>query len=187
MGDEEDDEYYSYNQKQKQKQNNKRNKKKQQQQQPETQSWDWDDIYDPTRPNNYSDYKGSDEQYREHRDWKARLYYYQLKDAKKAKKIEDAPRMPANSECSISTFNCPPDLCQACSLHQQVSASHHRASTTTLLHSAWKSTTMTSIIRPSQDQRMDQAAMLPSRLLHSLRPRCLTMLLGMMPTYEGCA
>ncbi|KAJ9642445.1 hypothetical protein H2199_004826 [Coniosporium tulheliwenetii] len=35
---------------------------------------DWDDIYDPSRPNNYLDYKNSDEYFREIREWKDRLY-----------------------------------------------------------------------------------------------------------------
>lgn len=46
--------------------------------------WDWDDVYDPTQPNVYGDYKRSEEQTREIRDWKARLYYHQLKGSKKA-------------------------------------------------------------------------------------------------------
>jgi len=35
---------------------------------------DWDDIYDPSRPNNYDEYKNSDEKIREVREWKDRLY-----------------------------------------------------------------------------------------------------------------
>lgn len=35
---------------------------------------DWDDIYDPTRPNNYEEYKHSEEKIREVREWKDRLY-----------------------------------------------------------------------------------------------------------------
>lgn len=35
---------------------------------------DWDDIYDPSRPNNYEEYKHSDEKIREVREWKDRLY-----------------------------------------------------------------------------------------------------------------
>ena len=34
----------------------------------------WDDIYDPSRPNNYDDYKNSDERTMEIREWKDRLY-----------------------------------------------------------------------------------------------------------------
>ncbi|KAI9771348.1 MAG: hypothetical protein M1840_002318 [Geoglossum simile] len=34
----------------------------------------WDDIYDPSRPNNYEEYKNSDERIREVREWKNRLY-----------------------------------------------------------------------------------------------------------------
>ena len=33
-----------------------------------------DDIYDPTRPNNYEEYKHSEEKIREVREWKDRLY-----------------------------------------------------------------------------------------------------------------
>lgn len=34
----------------------------------------WDDIYDPTRPNNYEDYYNSDEKIAEIKEWKDRLY-----------------------------------------------------------------------------------------------------------------
>ncbi len=39
----------------------------------------WDDIYDPSRPNNYEEYKNSDEKLREVRDWKDRLYAHRMK------------------------------------------------------------------------------------------------------------
>jgi splicing factor 45 len=34
----------------------------------------WDDIYDPSRPNSYEEYRQSDEKIREVREWKDRLY-----------------------------------------------------------------------------------------------------------------
>jgi splicing factor 45 len=39
---------------------------------------DWDDIYDPARPNNYDEYKHSDEKIREVREWKDRLYAHRM-------------------------------------------------------------------------------------------------------------
>ena len=39
---------------------------------------DWDDIYDPSRPNSYEEYKNSDEQIREVREWKDRLYAHRM-------------------------------------------------------------------------------------------------------------
>ncbi|KAM0129593.1 hypothetical protein ACHAO1_008362 [Botrytis cinerea] len=39
---------------------------------------DWDDIYDPSRPNNYEEYKHSDEKVREVREWKDRLYAHRM-------------------------------------------------------------------------------------------------------------
>lgn len=38
----------------------------------------WDDIYDPSRPNNYEDYKHSDERIAEIREWKDKLYAHRL-------------------------------------------------------------------------------------------------------------
>jgi splicing factor 45 len=49
---------------------------------------DWDDIYDPTRPNNYEEYKHSDEKIREVREWKDRLYAHRI--ARKSQSGEDS-------------------------------------------------------------------------------------------------
>lgn len=103
VGDD-DDEFYYQDRKKYHERGGKKKKKKTKGQ--ETRVWDWDDIYDPTLPNNYADYKGSEEQHREIRDWKARLYYHQLKEAKKANRNgsvsnegeQDRPRQ-MNSEC----------------------------------------------------------------------------------------
>lgn len=38
----------------------------------------WDDIYDPSRPNTFEDYKHSDEKMFELRDWKDRLYAHRI-------------------------------------------------------------------------------------------------------------
>ena len=38
----------------------------------------WDDIYDPSRPNNYEEYKNSDEKISEVREWKDRLYAHRM-------------------------------------------------------------------------------------------------------------
>lgn len=38
----------------------------------------WDDIYDPSRPNIYEEYKHSDEQIAEVREWKDRLYAHRM-------------------------------------------------------------------------------------------------------------
>ncbi|KAH9808853.1 glycine rich nucleic binding domain [Teratosphaeria destructans] len=79
VGDADEDIYYD---KPKYERGGRKNKKKKNKGQ-ETRVWDWDDIYDPTLPNNHADYKGSTEQSNEIRDWKARLYYHQLKETRK--------------------------------------------------------------------------------------------------------
>lgn len=38
----------------------------------------WDDIYDPSRPNSYDDYKHSDERLMDIRDWKDKLYAHRV-------------------------------------------------------------------------------------------------------------
>ncbi|KAK3670518.1 hypothetical protein LTR78_009622 [Recurvomyces mirabilis] len=99
VGGDDDDEYYVDN-RPKRERGGKNKKKKKGGVQQETRTWSWDDIYDPTLPNNYADYKGSDEQVMEIRDWKARLYYHRLKEAKKestARSEEVESRPAANS------------------------------------------------------------------------------------------
>ncbi|KAK5731993.1 hypothetical protein LTR17_010946 [Elasticomyces elasticus] len=60
-----------------------------------TRSWSWDDVYDPSMPNNYADYKGSEEQVMEIRDWKARLYYHRVKGGKKNTSAQETVKKPA--------------------------------------------------------------------------------------------
>lgn len=38
----------------------------------------WDDIYDPSRPNIYEEYRHSDEKIAEVREWKDRLYAHRM-------------------------------------------------------------------------------------------------------------
>jgi splicing factor 45 len=49
---------------------------------------EWDDIYDPSRPNSYDEYKHSDEKVREVREWKDRLYAH--REARKATSDRDS-------------------------------------------------------------------------------------------------
>jgi len=53
-------------------------KKRKKNEQDETVLQNWDDIYDPSRPNNYEFYKNSDEQIQEVREWKDRLYAHRI-------------------------------------------------------------------------------------------------------------
>lgn len=59
----------------------------------------WDDIYDPSRPNNYEDYKNSDEKIREVREWKDRLYAHRInkQDSDVSDSEDEARSMPQMS------------------------------------------------------------------------------------------
>ncbi|TVY30523.1 DNA-damage-repair/toleration-like protein [Lachnellula hyalina] len=50
---------------------------------------DWDDIYDPTRPNSYEEYKHSEEKIREIREWKDRLYAHRMARKSESEKDSD--------------------------------------------------------------------------------------------------
>lgn len=55
-----------------------RKKRKKNKDAPQAVQQDWDDIYDPTRPNNYDEYKDSEEKIREVREWKDLLYRHRM-------------------------------------------------------------------------------------------------------------
>lgn len=50
---------------------------------------DWDDIYDPTRPNSFEEYKHSEEKIREIREWKDRLYAHRMARKSESEKESD--------------------------------------------------------------------------------------------------
>lgn len=58
----------------------------------------WDDIYDPSRPNNYEEYKHSEEKIREVREWKDLLYRHRMKRRGSSDYDSDeSDRRPLNS------------------------------------------------------------------------------------------
>ncbi|KAK5110113.1 hypothetical protein LTR62_006247 [Meristemomyces frigidus] len=104
-GEDDEDDFYVDNRPKRERGGRNKKKKKGGAGQDNTRSWNWDDIYDPTMPNNYADYKGSDEQMMENRDWKARLYYHRLKEAKKSSESEAAGQKQAKNGKSTWSRN----------------------------------------------------------------------------------
>jgi splicing factor 45 len=69
MGDDDDVNNFYGSEKRQRGGRKKRNKKKD-----VVRAQDWNDIYDPSRPNTYEEYKHSEERYRMISDWKARIH-----------------------------------------------------------------------------------------------------------------
>ena len=62
----------------------------------------WDDIYDPSRPNNYEEYKHSEEKIQEVREWKDLLYRHRMrKQSTRSPSEED--ETPMNSKSKTDT------------------------------------------------------------------------------------
>jgi splicing factor 45 len=78
----------------------RKKKKKKKDAEPEVQ--DWDDLYDPTRPNNYEEYMKSEERIREIREWKERLYAHKLAARRPSSDLsseeDDRDRRPINGK-----------------------------------------------------------------------------------------
>jgi hypothetical protein len=70
---------------------------------------DWDDIYDPSRPNSYDEYKHSDEKIREIREWKDRLYAHRIarKHSSDGDSEDEEPRRPQMSSMLVSNRHKP--------------------------------------------------------------------------------
>lgn len=72
-------------------------KKRKKNREVETMMQNWDDIYDPSRPNIYEDYKHSDEKIREVREWKDRLYAHRMASRRSSDYDSDEePSRPIN-------------------------------------------------------------------------------------------
>lgn len=81
---------------------------------------DWDDIYDPTRPNSYEEYKNSDEKIREVTEWKDRLYAHR-KARKPPSDIESDEDDYRPQMGSMSQF-----FCNVILLTSKTNSPHHR-------------------------------------------------------------
>jgi splicing factor 45 len=67
---------------------------------------DWDDLYDPTRPNNYEEYKQSDERIREIKEWKDLLYSHRMARRRSSDQSSDdaQPTRPINGKISLTSL-----------------------------------------------------------------------------------
>ncbi|RDW57148.1 putative G-patch DNA repair protein (Drt111) [Aspergillus mulundensis] len=72
----------------------------------------WDDIYDPSRPNIYEEYRHSDEQISEVREWKDRLYAHRMarSPSRDSYSDEDYGRPVNRQFAPPSSFAPPPNL-----------------------------------------------------------------------------
>ena len=79
-----------------------RKKRKKNKEEPTTIVQNWDDIYDPSRPNSYEEYKNSDEKILEVREWKDKLYAHMAR--RRGSDTDDSDQKPFGSRQSRSPF-----------------------------------------------------------------------------------
>ncbi|KAJ5231571.1 uncharacterized protein N7469_006159 [Penicillium citrinum] len=70
----------------------------------------WDDIYDPSRPNNYEAYRHSDEKILEVREWKDRLYAHRMRRSPSMDSDSDYDRPVNRNFAPPPSFAPPPNL-----------------------------------------------------------------------------
>ncbi|KAJ5570502.1 uncharacterized protein N7459_009932 [Penicillium hispanicum] len=86
-------------------------KKRKKNREPQEAIQNWDDIYDPSRPNNYEEYRHSDEKILEVRDWKDRLYAHRMRRSPSRDSDSDDYDRPVNRRFAPpSSFAPPPNL-----------------------------------------------------------------------------
>ncbi|OCT51678.1 G-patch domain containing protein [Cladophialophora carrionii] len=105
-----DDEDFSHLYTEKRPRGGRKKRKKNKEAAPVTQNWD--DIYDPSRPNNYEEYKHSEEKIREVREWKDLLYRHRMKRRDYSDSEDEEYRRPMNKQFAPPpmAFAPPPNL-----------------------------------------------------------------------------
>ncbi|KAJ5875633.1 uncharacterized protein N7473_012980 [Penicillium subrubescens] len=85
-------------------------KKRKKNREPQMVMQNWDDIYDPSRPNNYEEYRHSDEKILEVREWKDRLYAHRMKRSPTPDSDSDYDRPMNRQFAPPGSFAPPPNL-----------------------------------------------------------------------------
>jgi splicing factor 45 len=86
-------------------------KKRKKNREPQAIMQDWGDIYDPSRPNNYEQYRHSDEKIAEVREWKDRLYAHRMRRSLSRDSDSDDYDRPVNRQFAPpSSFAPPPNI-----------------------------------------------------------------------------
>ncbi|KAJ5281491.1 hypothetical protein N7478_006863 [Penicillium angulare] len=107
----EDDDFGNYMGEKRQRGGRKKRKKNDNNRESHTAPQNWDDIYDPSRPNNYEEYRHSDEKIIEVREWKDRLYAHKMRRSPSIDSDSDDYDRPMNRQFAPpSSFAPPPNL-----------------------------------------------------------------------------
>jgi splicing factor 45 len=67
----------------------------------------WDDIYDPSRPNSYEEYKHSEEKIFEVREWKDILYRHRMRSRSSSRGASSEAGRPTNRKQTLKCFYSP--------------------------------------------------------------------------------